>query len=73
MKSRYNQFNPKRRLLQPSAEDVERLCVLAEKVVYGGNPEHKRNPGDFGLTPPSLHVQLSDPVILAVADVDVAH
>jgi len=53
MKSRYNQFNPKRRLLQPSAEDVARLCVLAEKVVYGGNPEHKRNPGDFGLTPPS--------------------
>jgi len=22
-------------------------------VRYGGNPEHKRNPGDFGLTPPS--------------------
>ncbi|WP_201057250.1 hypothetical protein [Marichromatium gracile] len=20
---------------------------------YGGNPEHKKNPGDFGLTPPS--------------------
>jgi len=20
---------------------------------YGGNPEHKRNPGDFGLTPPA--------------------
>ena len=23
------------------------------RVKYGGNPEHKRNPGDFGLTPPS--------------------
>jgi len=22
-------------------------------VSYAGNPEHKRNPGDFGLTPPS--------------------
>ena len=21
-------------------------------VRYGGNPEHKKNPGDFGLTPP---------------------
>jgi hypothetical protein len=23
------------------------------KVRYSGNPEHKRNPGDFGLNPPS--------------------
>ena len=27
---------------------------LASKVNYGGNPGHKRNPGDFGLTPPAL-------------------
>lgn len=27
------------------------LQDLAERVRYGGNPEHKRNPGDFGLTP----------------------
>ena len=27
--------------------------MLADKVRYGGNPEHKRNPGDFGLTPPA--------------------
>ena len=26
---------------------------LATKITYGGNPEHKRNPGDFGLQPPS--------------------
>jgi len=26
---------------------------LAKKVHYVGNPEHKRNPGDFALTPPS--------------------
>lgn len=29
------------------------LEKLACKVLYGGNPEHKKNPGDFGLTPPS--------------------
>jgi hypothetical protein len=27
---------------------------LLQRVRYGGNPEHKRNPGDFGLTPPSI-------------------
>jgi hypothetical protein len=29
------------------------LDELARGVRYGGNPEHKRNPGDFGLTPPA--------------------
>lgn len=29
------------------------MAELATRVRYGGNPEHKRNPGDFGLTPPS--------------------
>lgn len=28
------------------------LDVLVKRVSYGGNPEHKKNPGDFGLTPP---------------------
>jgi hypothetical protein len=27
---------------------------ILDRVSYGGNPEHKRNPGDFGLTPPAL-------------------
>lgn len=27
--------------------------MLAAEVGYGGNPEHKRNPGDFGLEPPA--------------------
>jgi len=31
----------------------EALEMLVPRVSYGGNPEHKRNPGDFGLTPPS--------------------
>ena len=25
-----------------------------DKLRYGGNPEHKRNPGDFGLIPPNM-------------------
>jgi hypothetical protein len=29
------------------------LDKLAQSISYGGNPEHKKNPGDFGLTPPS--------------------
>lgn len=53
MKTRYNQFNPKRRILRPDAGEFARLNTLASVVSYGGNPEHKRNPGDFGLTPPS--------------------
>jgi len=47
--------NPKRRMCPKpeTPEDRQRLSSLAEKAVYGGNPEHKRNPGDFGLNPPS--------------------
>lgn len=55
MKRRYGQFNPKRRIKAPADGDAELLAGLAERVGYGGNPEHKKNPGDFGLTP------LSDP------------
>jgi len=44
-------FNPKRRIASaPAQADLDRW---ADEVGYGGNPEHKRNPGDFGLTPPS--------------------
>ncbi len=55
MKRRYAQFNPKRKLLPPAEaknREVE-LQDLAERARYGGNPEHKKNPGDFGLVPPS--------------------
>jgi hypothetical protein len=45
-------FNPKRALLDPAPPQDE-LIALAERVSYGGNPEHKSHPGDFGLTPPS--------------------
>jgi hypothetical protein len=29
------------------------LSSLIESLRYSGNPEHKRNPGDFGLHPPT--------------------
>ena len=44
-------FNPKR-CIDPDP-DPARLSKLADVVGYGGNPEHKRTPGDFGLTPPA--------------------
>lgn len=55
MKRRYAQFNPKRKLLTPEQVKarVDELGKLADRARYGGNPEHKKNPGDFGLTPPS--------------------
>jgi len=44
-------FNPKRHIASSTVQtDLKRLAAT---VRYGGNPEHKRNPGDFGLTPPA--------------------
>jgi hypothetical protein len=45
-------FNLKREIVDPRPAAVE-LKALSDRIGYGGNPEHKRNPGDFGLTPPS--------------------
>ena len=42
-------FNRKRSVAVNPDPSV--LQDLAARVRYGGNPEHKRNPGDFGLTP----------------------
>jgi hypothetical protein len=53
MNGRYRQFNPKRRFLAVDTDVLKRLDDLSKKVSYGGNPEHKKNPGDFGLTPPA--------------------
>jgi hypothetical protein len=44
-------FNDKRRFMEPV--DQEALDAIVDSICYGGNPEHKRNPGDFGLTPPT--------------------
>ena len=48
---RRNSYNPKRKIkTDVSAQECEEL---AKSVQYGGNPEHKRNPGNFGLRPPA--------------------
>ena len=44
-------YNPKRRIRRNADSDY--LACLARRVKYTGSPYHKRNPGDFGLTPPS--------------------
>jgi hypothetical protein len=44
--------NPNRALVAVKPPQTE-LIALADKIGYGGNPEHKSDPGDFGLTPPS--------------------
>jgi hypothetical protein len=48
-------YNPKRRVrnLPQNNEDVLFLNNLSLAATYRGNPEHKKNPGDFDLTPPS--------------------
>lgn len=53
MKKRYHQFNSKRKIKKLTDVELQHCSELAEKVSYGGNPEHKMNPGDFGLIPPS--------------------
>jgi len=50
---RYRKFNPRRRLASPGSLTEAELAWLSETVRYTGNPEHKRNPGNFGLTPPA--------------------
>jgi hypothetical protein len=45
-------FNPKREFADPSPPAAE-LSALEVRISYGGNPQHKRKPGDFGLVPPS--------------------
>jgi hypothetical protein len=45
-------YNPNRALVAVKPPQTE-LSALADTIRYGGNPEHKSDPGDFGLTPPS--------------------
>lgn len=44
-------YNNKRKI--HSCPDPQYLTALLNRVSYGGNPEHKRNAGDFALSPPS--------------------
>jgi hypothetical protein len=53
MAARRTSFNRKR-CFAKTLPAKKALAELASKIRYGGNPSHKRNPGDFGLTPPSL-------------------
>ena len=48
-------YNDKRKISAApvSKDDRAKLEELASRTHYGGNPEHKKNPGDFNLTPPA--------------------
>ena len=48
-------FNPKRRICPPDrvGDVLSGLAEALRHLRYTGNPEHKRNPGDYGLQPPS--------------------
>lgn len=52
MKRRSGVYNPNRRIANPTALTQAEREALAERVIYGGNPEHKRHPADYGLGPP---------------------
>jgi hypothetical protein len=55
MFKRRTTYNPKRCIQhQPvTSKDRGELDDMAKKAIYGGNPEHKKNPGDFKLDPPA--------------------
>lgn len=53
MKKRTNCFNPKRKIASPEEYPENSREKLVSNVKYGGNPEHKKSPSDYGLTPPS--------------------
>jgi len=38
--------NPKRRIAAADQLTPSERSALAERMQYGGNPEHKRSPGD---------------------------
>jgi hypothetical protein len=46
-------YNPKRRIADFNQDAIELCKRLALAAKYGGNPEHKSRPSDFGLTPPT--------------------
>lgn len=52
MRRRTGCYNPNRRLAEAGTFSPEALADLAARAQYGGNPEHKRHPADYGLGPP---------------------
>lgn len=53
MRRRENIYNPKRSILPADQWSTAIRLQRAGDAQYGGNPEHKMNPGDYGLTPPA--------------------
>jgi hypothetical protein len=53
VKRRDAKYNPKRQIMSLEKCDFSVIAELLDQIRYGGNPEHKFNPGDFDLTPPS--------------------
>lgn len=54
--NRRHGIKPRHRNILPLDEfenNRDHYAALEQKAVYTGNPEHKRNPGDFGLEPPA--------------------
>lgn len=45
--------NPKRKLASADCWSSDKRQAQAELARYGGNPEHKTRPGDYGLNPPA--------------------
>lgn len=52
LKRRNNKYNPKRKVRDCTEVDAPFLQKLYAEVIYEGNPQHKKSPGDFGLIPP---------------------
>ena len=53
MKHRNGKYNQKKIFQARTPERLEHFRQLSSQIFYKGNPAHKMNPGDFGLTPPS--------------------
>lgn len=53
MGPRHKVFNPKRKIAPRASFPEEQRSTLAKQVKYGGNPEHKKYPNDYGLVPPT--------------------
>src|SRR5208283_6007763 len=46
-------YNPNRHMASNDRHSVADRESLAARICYGGNPEYKRNPLDYGLSPPA--------------------
>jgi hypothetical protein len=46
-------YNPKRKIAPLEAMTADERANLSRRCHYGGNPQHKRSPADYGLTPPT--------------------